>query len=326
MKKIKKTGILFLALVLLFVCAACGNNASSNEKYVIGFLPASLAADFHLDVLEGAEDAAKTYGVELLSQAPTAEDDYASAVTIMEDMITKKVNAIIINTNSPESLAPAIKKANEAKIPVIIYNTTVTMEGTYDVELYCYIGYDQYKICSDLVDWMYEINGDTPCEVAVIEGLPSNYTTLRGGGFNDRIAEAYSDIFKVVASVSGDWDTDKGYSVAMDIMQANPDIKFIFAMNDNMAIGTYQALVQLGKQDDVIVIGMDGSATAYRSIKDGEMDATINCNPQGQGAQAVYYALQAIKGENLSSEFENKCVLVDTYIVDKSNVDDYLKD
>ena len=299
-------------------------SSSGKEEIVIGFLPASMTADFHLDVLDGAKTAAEAYGIKLQVQAPGSEDDYAGAVTILEDMITQGVDAIIINTNSQESLAPAIQKANEAGIPVVIYNTTITMEEAYGVDLYCYIGYDQKQICADLVDWMYEYTGKKNAEVAVIEGLPSTYTSLRGEGFYGRIEEAYAEIFHVVAKVSGDWETDKGYSVAMGILEANPDVTILFAMNDNMALGAYQALVQLGKQDEVTVMGMDGSSTAYESIKAGEMDATINCNPQGQGALAVKYALQAAKGQPLTDGTSDKVILTEVYIVDSSNVDEYL--
>lgn len=301
---------LFAIVLALTLFASVGAYAAE-----IGFLPPAMTSPFYASCIEGATPVAAANGYELLILAPESEDDYASQMALMEDMITRKVAAIAVCGINLDALIPGIKKANEANIPIVMFNTITEIQGA---EVYAYSGYNQYNGGKKIADWVNtKLNGEG--EVAIIEGLPSDYTTQRMGGFVDRAAEAYPGI-KVVASQPGDWLREKGMNAALDMIQANPGVKAIYGLSDEMALGAVQAIKQLGR-DDIIVVGLDGNPNALESVAAGELTATLDCGPVAIGANAIQAAVDAINGV----ERTEKIIEAETTVVDITLVADYLK-
>ena len=301
--------IFALALVLMMMLSV---NALAAE---IGFLPPAMTSPFYASCIEGATPVAQAGGYELLVMAPESEDDYASQMSMMEDMITRGVAAICVCGINLDALIPGIRKANEAGIPVVMFNTITELEG---VEVYAYSGYNQYNGGKKIADWVNEKTAGN-AKVAIIEGLPSDYTTQRMGGFVDRVKEAYPGI-EVVASQPGDWVREKGMNASLDMIQANPGINVIYGLSDEMALGAVQAIKQLGR-DDIITVGLDGNPNAFESVAAGELTATLDVGPVAVGANAVQAAIDAINGV----ERTEKVIEAETTVVDISLVENYLK-
>jgi ribose transport system substrate-binding protein len=301
-----------LALLLVLMLSLTATAALADE---IGFLPPAMTSPFYASCIEGATPVATASGYELLVMAPPSEDDYATQMSMMEDMITRGVKGIAVCGINLDALIPGIKKANEAGIPVVMFNTITELEG---VEVYAYSGYNQYNGGGKIADWVNEKTGGT-AKVAIIEGLPSDYTTQRMGGFVDRCKEVYPNI-EVVATQPGDWVREKGMNAAMDMLQAHPDINVIYGLSDEMALGAVQAIKQLGR-DDIIVVGLDGNPNAFESVKAGELTATLDCGPVAIGANAILAIVEAL--ENVPRE--EKVIEAETTVVDISLVDDFIK-
>ncbi len=302
-----------LALLLVLSLSMIATAALAAEE--IGFLPPAMTSPFYAACIEGAKPVATAKGFELLIMAPPSEDDYATQMSMMEDMITRGVKGIAVCGINLDALIPGIKKANEAGIPVVMFNTITPLEG---VEVYAYSGYNQYNGGGKIADWVNEKTGGT-AKVAIIEGLPSDYTTQRMGGFVDRCKEMYPNI-EVVATQPGDWVREKGMNAAMDMLQAHPDINVIYGLSDEMALGAVQAAKQLGRSD-IIVVGLDGNPNAFESVKAGELTATLDCGPVAIGANAILAITEAL--ENVPRE--EKVIEAETTVVDSSLVDQYIK-
>lgn len=302
--------LLVLLLVLMLSLSATAALAAE-----IGFLPPAMTSPFYAACIQGATPVATASGYELLIMAPPSEDDYATQMSMMEDMITRGVKGIAVCGINLDALIPGIKKANEAGIPVVMFNTITELEG---VDVYAYSGYNQYNGGAKIADWVNEKTGGK-AKVAIIEGLPSDYTTQRMGGFVDRAKEMYPDI-QVVATQPGDWVREKGMNAAMDMLQAHPDINVIYGLSDEMALGAVQATKQLGR-DDIIVVGLDGNPNAFESVKAGELTATLDCGPVAIGANAILAIVEAL--DNVPRE--EKVIEAETTVVDISLVDDYIK-
>ena len=302
--------ILAIVLVMLFVLSAA---AMAEGK--LGFLPPAMTSPFYASCIEGATPVAEALGYELVIMAPESEDDYATQTSMMEDFITQGVKGIAVCGINLDALIPAIKKANEANIPVVMFNTITELEGA---EVYAYSGYNQYNGGAKIADWVNEKTGGTAV-AAIIEGLPSDYTTQRMGGFVDRCAEVYPGI-TVVASQPGDWVREKGMNAAMDMIQAHPEISVIYGLSDEMALGAVQACKQLGRED-IICVGLDGNPNAFESVKAGELTATLDCGPVAIGANAIKALDEAINGVAR----EEKVIEAETTVVDATLVDNYIK-
>ena len=302
--------VLALALVLLMVLTSSAFAADQ-----LGFLPPAMTSPFYASCIEGATPVAEALGYELVIMAPPSEDDYATQTSMMEDFITQGVKGIAVCGINLDALIPAIKKANEAGVPVVMFNTITELEG---VDVYAYSGYNQYNGGAKIADWVNtQTNGEA--KVAIIEGLPSDYTTQRMGGFVDRAAEAYPGI-EVVATQPGDWVRETGMNAAMDMIQAHPEITVIYGLSDEMALGAYQACQQLGR-GDIITVGLDGNPNALESVKAGELTATLDCGPVAIGANAIKALAEAIDGV----ERTEKVIEAETTVVDITLVDNFLK-
>jgi ribose transport system substrate-binding protein len=316
MMKIGKR-ILMAVLILSFAVGsvfANGGSQSSGGKKTIALLPPAMISPFYASVIKGAKEVADKLGYNLITLAPDIESNYAAQVQIMEDMITQKVDGIMVCAINQEAITTGVRKANDAGIPVVFFNTNIDLKNAV---VYAMSGYDQYNGGGKLADWVNIKTGGN-AKVAVIEGLPSDYTTLRMGGFVDMCKKKYPGI-TLVASQAGDWEREKGMNAAANMIQAHPEITVIYGLSDEMALGAYQAKMQANRSD-IIVVGLDGNPNALESVKAGQLDATLNCGPVDIGRNAVVYMDKAIKKESIPQKF----IEAETTVVDKTIVDQYL--
>ena len=307
--------VLAICLVLVIVLSMCVCAFADDAKKLV-FLPPAMTSPFYASCIEGAQPVAEALGYELVIQAPKSEDDYEGYTSLMEDAITSGAAGLACCCIDLEAVTAGVKKANEAGIPVVMFNTITELDG---VDVYAYSGYNQYNGGGKIADWVNEQTGGK-ANVAIIEGLPSDYTTQRMGGFVDRCAEKYPDVV-LVASQPGDWVREKGMNAAMDMIQAHPEINVIYGLSDEMALGAVQACKQLGR-DDIICVGLDGNPNAFESVKAGELTATLDCGPVAIGANAIKALAEAIDGV----ERTEPIIEAETTVVDITLVDQYIKE
>ena len=110
--------------------------------------------------------------------------------------------------------------------------------------------------------------------------------------------------------------TEKGYNAAQNIIQANPDLNFIFASNDNMGLGAIKAIKESKK--DIKVIGFDAVGEALNSVAQGEMVGTVAQFPAKMGIQGVEAAIKLINGETVED-----VVSTGTELITKENVEKF---
>ena len=304
--------VLAIVLAVVMVLALGATAFADGGKIVM--LPPAMTSPFYASCIEGAQPVADALGYELDVLAPPSEDDYAGYKTLMEDAITSGAVGLVCCCIDLEAVTAGIKDANAAGIPVVMFNTITELEG---VDVYAYSGYNQYNGGGKIADWVNEQTGGKAV-VAIIEGLPSDFTTQRMGGFVDRCAEKYPDI-TVVASQPGDWVREKGMNAAMDMLQAHPEINVIYGLSDEIALGAVQACKQLNR-DDVICVGLDGNPNAFESVAAGELTATLDCGPVAIGANAIKAVAEAIEGV----ERDEPVIEAETTVVDATLVADFL--
>jgi ribose transport system substrate-binding protein len=128
-------------------------------------------------------------------------------------------------------------------------------------------------------------------KVAELEGIPGTTAARdRGQGFN----EAVNGKLDVVARQAADFDRTKGLTVTENILQSHPEIKGVFAHNDEMALGAIKAL---GNKKDVLIVGFDATADAVKAVEKGEMAATVAQQPRLIGSEGVETAKKIVAGE-----------------------------
>jgi ABC-type sugar transport system substrate-binding protein len=122
-----------------------------------------------------------------------------------------------------------------------------------------------------------------------------------------------------VASQTANFDRAEGLDVTENIMQSNPEIKGIFAQNDEMALGAVRALGGRAGSD-VKIVGFDGVEDALKAVQDGKMNATVAQQPDKIGSLGVENAMKVIDGESVP-----KNIPVEVKLVTKENVSQFLQ-
>ena len=217
--------------------------------------------------------------------------------------------AVIVNPTDSDAMAPAVKQLTDAKIPVVAVDRAVN-----NAEVSSYIASDNVGGGKQAAKALSEaIHGEG--EILVLQGKTgSSASRERGKGFDEGLKD--NPNIKVVAKQTAEFERAKGLDVTTNLLQAHPNVKAIFAENDEMALGAIEALgSKAGK--DVKVIGFDGAEDALKAIKDGRMYASIAQQPVKMAEQAVIEASKLLKGETATKKMQVEVVAATKENVDK---------
>jgi ABC-type sugar transport system substrate-binding protein len=153
--------------------------------------------------------------------------------------------------------------------------------------------------------------------ILIIGGVvESSNHQVRLGGFMEVIKE-YPDI-KIVGEQSGAWIRMPAMKAAADLLQANPDVKGIYAMNDEMGMGVLQALRNAGREDEVVMVSVDGQEDLLREIKKGSA-AEASVFWESDMTTVVDAALAVADGAKI-----DKHIYLKRPLITKENVDEWL--
>lgn len=299
----KKILVFLLVLVFALGMVGCGNNETApenedGEATTIGLIVSTLNNPFFVDLKDGAQAKADEMGAQLV--VLDSQDDSATELANMEDLITKGVDLILINPTDSEAVGSAVAAANQAGIPVITLDRSANSG-----DIVCHIASDNVaggKLAGEFIIEKLEGKG----KVVELEGVPGASAAIdRGQGFNEAIAE--SDL-EVVAKQTANFNRAEGLSVMENILQAQPEINAVFAHNDEMALGALEAIKASDK--DIMVVGFDATDDAVASVEAGEMAATVQQLPKEIGAAGVDAAMKVIAGEEVEKSIPVELSLV----------------
>lgn len=341
--KLNVVKIISLILLLALLVSACGNNEKkeSNEEGTskesaenvetnkkedeissdsvegkeVTMILKNLTNPFFITVKEGGEDAAKELGIDLTVLAPLAADSNEEQSQMAEQAIVNQVDCLIMCPADSNGIVPAMQKVHEAGIPIIDLNTLI---GGDEIFWETLVGIENFEAGYQTVEKIAEAM-DGEGEFFIIEGTTGAQTSI------DRVEGALACLeeypgIEVVAQQSGEYNRAKAMDVVQNLLQTYPDVKGIYCCNDEMALGTVEALEQANKLEGVIIGGSDGNDDALESIKEGKMSYTSSTNPYQQGYQSVVAAAEVLKGNEVE-DFTK----VDIAIIGPENVDEYIK-
>lgn len=311
MKKIiRRLSFLLLAVFVLAACSIEGEDKGKTEEkstetsvetkeggYKIGVSLSTLNNPFFVSIREGIEEKAKEEGAEVVIS--DAQNDSSVQSNQIEDLITQKVDIIIINPVDSTAISSSVQKANEANIPVICVD-----RGSEDGEILSLVASNNVEGGKMAGEFILEKVGEN-AEVIQLEGIPgASSTRERGQGFE----EATKDKINLVASQPANFDRAEGLTVMENLLQAQPDVKAVFCQNDEMALGASEAIKASGK--DIVIVGFDGNDDAVEAVKNGDLAATVAQQPKEMGKLAMENAINHLKGETIEEQIDSPLELV----------------
>lgn len=314
-----KLKMMLLALGLASLVACASNTQKSEEQkgaslseakkegYVIGLAMNTQTNPFFVDVKDGVVKAADEKGIKLY--ITDAQDDPTIQMKDIENLITKKPDAIIIDTCDSDAIVSSIEACNEAGIPVF----TMDREANGGTVI-SHIGYDAIKSGRMAGEFLVKaLNGKG--KIVELQGIMgTNVAQNRSKGFNEIIAQ--NEGIEIVATQVADFDRAKGMSVMENILQANKDIDGIYAANDEMLLGALEAMEATGRTTKIIKIGCDAIDDTIEAIKSNKVEATIAEPPFFLGKAILNTAYDYLEGKTVEPY-----VILNNELVTKDNVD-----
>ena len=273
----KVMSAVILSVLLLGGCTKqMGMKQSVMKKGEIGFTISDEKDPFFAPLIESAKQEANTQDVKLT--IVDAKYNAAKQANDIKDFILKKVRVIIVNPVDSAGIAPSVAAAKKAGITVISLDRTVIGESVAS------------QIASDNVSggkiagsYLLKLVGEN-ADIAELQGAQGSSGTIdRNKGFH----EAVDGKANVVASVTANFKREEGRIATENILRANPNIKGIFAHNDEMALGAVDAVSAAGKGKGIAVVGFDAIDEAIAAVKEGRMAATVAQMPAKMGKTAV---------------------------------------
>jgi ribose transport system substrate-binding protein len=304
------------AALLTSVIALTAFSASAVPTWAgeIAVIVKTVNSTFWQNVQKGADAAIKAGGAgnTMTFQGPAAESAIADQVNMVENAVNRKVSGIVLAPSDPDALVPAVKKAWEARIPVIIIDSLLAKGSEQYYQ--SYLATDNKKAGELAAKALIDKVGKEG-KIAVMSYVAGAGSEIgRVGGFTDYI-KANSKL-TIVGPFYSQSQMATALNQTTDVLAANSDLKGIFGANEPTAIGMGRALKQSGKAGKVVAIGFDGNQDLQEFVKDGTLTAIAVQGSFQMGELGVKTVLQAINKEKVE-----KFVDTGVVVVTKDNID-----
>jgi ribose transport system substrate-binding protein len=319
----KRFMFVLLSALLIFIIAGCGGNqgtsknkgsessgdkTSKDGQLVFGYTSMTQNNPFFIVLEKSIREEVEKNGDKLITMNPAM--DVSLQINQIEDMIAQGIDAIFLNPVDWEGIRPALVMLEEAGIPIINYDTEVK-DFKY---VTAYVGSDNKNagrvVGEDLVK-RYPDGG----KIAVLDSPTMNSINDRIAGFMEAIE---GKGFEIVAQQDAKGDLETALGITEDILQAHPDIIAIMGGNDPTALGALAA-VKAANRTDIAIYGVDGSPDAKAAIAEGSpLVGTGAQSPIQIGKKSVEVAYKILNGEDYE-----KRIPVETFLINKDNVDEY---
>lgn len=270
------------------VCACSGNSGSSSGSSsasaapgakVIGVSIQNREAQFYQTMEAGMKSEAAKYGYTV--DVVDASRDNSKQQSQVEDFISKKVAAIVLTPYDSQAIGSAIVEANNAGIPVFTADIASTSKQG---KVVAHIASDNVQGGAQAAKLMCAAVKAGP--VAIIDEPEVTSVQDRVKGFKMALASGCPSV-TIVADIDGGGERAKASSVMDDMLQSHHDLKGVFGINDDSALGATRAIAAAGLTGKIAVIGYDATPEAQAAIKAGSMYGDAIQHPDQIGSKTI---------------------------------------
>jgi len=288
---------LSVAVLLCATVAACSGNSTSSSTSTstsgspaagspgggrtIGVSIQNREAQFYQDMESGMKSEAAKYGYTV--NVVDASRDNSKQQSQVEDFISQKVAAIVLTPYDSQAIGSAIVEANSANVPVF---TADIANASSQGKVVAHIASDNVQGGGQAGKLMCKALGSGGGTVAILDEPEVTSVQDRVKGFKAALAAGCPNV-KVVADIDGGGERAKASSATDDILQAHKDLKGIFGINDDSALGAARAIDAAGATGKVFVIGYDATPEARTAIKNGSMYGDAIQYPDQIGSKTI---------------------------------------
>ena len=314
--------VLLVAFVALTCVFAQGAQESGVKTYKVGVSIYQYDDNFmtlYRNEIQNYFASLETDSVKYALTMYDGKNDMAEQSNQVDQMITAKMDAIILNLVQTSSAEALIDKIVAAGIPCILINREPEAATFANYDKVCYVGADarqsgtmQGNIVLSLAN-KGDINGDGKVSYIMIEGDPENSDAQYRTQFSVKALTDAGVKVECLDDQIGNWAQAKGEEICSNaIAKFGNKIEVVFCNNDAMALGAAAAIQAKGRTvgKDIYLLGVDALDECVEMVKNGTMTGTVLNDHIGQSHAAVDAAVKAINGEKLEKYYWVDYVMV----------------
>lgn len=306
MKKLAIVTTTVLGLSTLFAGLAW---AKSDE---IAVIVKSANSTFWQNVRKGAETAGADLGgkYKVTFQGPESETAIDAQVNMVDNAVNRGVAGIVLVASDPVALVPAVRKAYESGIPVVLIDSGLNSDGKYYQSFLATDNRAAGKLAAEKL--LAKVKGGKVAVMSFTQGAAS--AIERTGGFIDEV-KSKAD-YKIVGPYYSNSEMVTALNQTEDVLGSNPDIAAIFGANEPTAVGMARAVKQKGFAGKIVAVGFDGNSDLQNFVRDGTLDGIVVQSSYQMGYKGVDTIGKLIKGEKVEKVIDTGVVYVT-----KENID-----
>ena len=289
--------LVFVASMLLLGCSSSNSTTAAKKdegkasKKVVAMVPKVIGSPYFDTCAEGAKKVAAEFGFELLYTGPTAADA-AQQVNIIQDLISKKVDVLIVSANDAQAVAPILKKAKAAGIKVITYDADTTPDAR-DL----FINQTTPEILGrHIMDNIAKEIGGSGEYAILTASLTASNQNVWIKWMKEQQAAKYPDITLVTIAPSEE-DQQKAFAQTQNLVKAYPNLKGIAALSTVAEPGAAQAIEQMGLNGKIKLVGLATPNGMKQYLKSGAAQSATLWDVGKLGYLTMYMAKQLIDGK-----------------------------
>jgi ribose transport system substrate-binding protein len=300
-------------VMMSLAIAGCGSDdkdSGSDDKPYVALVSKGFQHQFWQAVKQGAEQAAKEFGVKVTFEGAEEEGNVEQQIQLLQTVLDKHPDAVGFAAIDSQAAGPLMQQAKDEDIPVIAFDSGVESDVPVTTA-----ATDNLAAAAEAAKHMAELIEHEGKIALVVHDQTSVTGVQRRDGFVDYMEENEPGIEIVDIQYSG--DPLEATDIAKAIIGANPDLKGLYGSNEGAAIGVVHAVQELGIEGQLTIIGFDSGKDQIDAINSGLMAGAITQNPVGIGYETVKAAVEHLDGKDLPETIDTGY-----FWYDKTNIDD----
>ena len=239
----------------------------------------------------------KELGIDVTEHSPLGGQDANEQYQLTENAIERGVDAIIIAPVDSAGIVPAIEKAKNAGIPVFTSNTRAFVKNPKDIVTF--VGVENETGGYDIAKYMFsQFPAGKQINLIIIDGNRSGQTTLDRIAGIERAIKGDSRV-KLLDSQEAKFVRSQAQDIMEQFLVKHKQIDLVIALNDEMAIGAYNAIKSANRLKEMLISGFDGAPEGLQAVLDGQISATLNQDLPGQGSEAIKAVKDYLDGKTI---------------------------
>jgi ribose transport system substrate-binding protein len=300
---------------LLFTWGCSSRKSEAPKRSEIAVIPKGMTHEFWNAIHAGAVKAGRELGVDILWKGPHKEDDREGQIVVVEDMIARGVDGIVLAPLDDQALVRPVQEAQREGIPVVIIDSP--LKGSDYVS---YIATDNYKGGVMAAERLGELLGGQGRIFLIRCHEGSASSTLREQGFFETTQNEFPGIEFLSKDLYAGVTTESAYQTLENLLSRFPNVDGIFCPNESTTFGALRALQDKGLAGKVKFVGFDSSPKLVDGLRQGEIHGLVIQNPFNMGYLGVKTIVAHRRGEATPAQVDTGETLVTPENMDRPDI------